>query len=113
MNPTIGPIAAPYPPASRQCTAAPQEDPREEELPNVGLVSVRDPESGTTGVLDTGSRRVRKAYADNARMARELLRDTFRRTGVDLLELSTGEDYDRHLVRFFHDRARRAARAGG
>jgi hypothetical protein len=36
-----------------------------------------------------------------------------RRTGVDLLELSTGESYEIPLVRFFHERARRAAIAGG
>ena len=39
VNPTIGPIAAPYPPASPQCTAAPPEDPPEEELPNTGIDS--------------------------------------------------------------------------
>ena len=87
-------------------------DPREEELPDVGLIGVRDPETGEAGVIDTGSRRVRQAYAENARMTRELLRDTVRRSGVDLLELSTGEDYDRHLVRFFRERARRVSRAG-
>jgi uncharacterized protein (DUF58 family) len=88
-------------------------DPREEELPDVGLLAVRDPETGEAGLLDTGSARVRRAYAEHARRVRETLRETVRRTGVDLLELSTGEDYDRHLVRFFRERARRVARAGG
>jgi uncharacterized protein (DUF58 family) len=87
-------------------------DPREAELPDVGLIGVRDPETGEAGVIDTGSSRVRKAYAENARMTREMLRDSVRRSGVDLLELSTGEDYDRHLVRFFRERARRVSRAG-
>jgi uncharacterized protein (DUF58 family) len=82
-------------------------------LPNVGLVGVEDPETGTPSVIDTGSARVRHAYTEAARKSRESLRTTFRRTGVDLLELSTGESYEMPLVRFFHDRARRAAMAGG
>jgi len=88
-------------------------DPREEVLPNVGLIGVEDPETGRPGVIDSGSARVRRAYADASRRARESLRVSVRRTGVDLLELSTGESYEMPLVRFFHERARRAAMAGG
>ena len=88
-------------------------DPREELLPNVGLVAVRDPETGEVGLLDTGSARVRREYAEASRVARVRLRETVRRTGVDLLELSTQEGYEMPLVRFFHERARRAAMAGG
>jgi hypothetical protein len=79
----------------------------------VGLIGVEDPETGHRSVIDSGSSRVRRAYADSARRARESLRTTFRSTGVDLLELSTGESYEMPLVRFFHERARRAAMAGG
>jgi len=89
------------------------EDPRETTLPEVGLVSVVDPETGERGVLDCSSARVRQAYTEHAQRSRVLLRDTMRRTGVDLLELSTGEDYEMPLVRFFRERARRAVRAGG
>ena len=39
-------------------------------------------------------------------------RDIVKRAGVDLLEVSTGTDYDRSLVSFFRERARRATRAG-
>ncbi len=88
-------------------------DPRETTLPDAGLISVRDPETGEMGVLDSGSARVRAAYEDSALRAQALLRDTVKRTGVGLLELSTDEDYERPLVRFFRERARRAARAGG
>jgi uncharacterized protein (DUF58 family) len=88
-------------------------DPRELALPNVGLIGVEDPESGRPGVIDTGSARVRRAYADAARRAQLTLRESVRRTGVDLLELSTGEPYEPPLIRFFHERARRAAMAGG
>jgi uncharacterized protein (DUF58 family) len=88
-------------------------DPRESLLPSVGLISVEDPESGVRGVIDAGSARVRQLYSDAAGRRRELFRETVRRTGVDLLELSTGESYEMPLVRFFHERARRAAIAGG
>jgi len=88
-------------------------DPREATLPNVGLIAVRDPETGRPAVIDTGSARVRRAYAEAARQAGERLRETVRRVGVDLLELSTAESYDKPLLRFFHERARRAAIAGG
>jgi len=88
-------------------------DPREAVLPDAGLLGVQDPETGGMCVIDSGSARVRAAYEQQAERARVRLRETIRRMGVDLLELSTGEDYERPLVRFFHERARRVARAGG
>ena len=88
-------------------------DPRESGLPDVGLISVEDPESGDRGVIDAGSARVRQLYADVARRRRQRFKETVRQTGVDLLELSTGESYEMPLVHFFHERARRAAIAGG
>jgi uncharacterized protein (DUF58 family) len=88
-------------------------DPRESVLPNVGLISVRDPETGEPALIDSGSARVRRAYTEAAVRARDALRECARRTGVDLLELSTAESYEMPLVRFFHERARRAAIAGG
>lgn len=87
-------------------------DPREESLPEAGLIGVMDPETGAVGTIDAGSSAVRRAYAEFARGFRERLRTTVRRAGVDLLELSTGESYELPMVRFFKDRARRAARAG-
>jgi len=88
-------------------------DPRESSLPDVGLISVEDPESGRRGIIDAGSARVRRLYADAARRRQQLFRETVRQTGVDLLELSTGESYETPLVHFFHERARRAAISGG
>ncbi len=88
-------------------------DPRESVLPRTGLVAVEDPETGERGVVDSSSAAVRRAYAEAAARFRERLLETVRRAGVDVLELSTGEDYERPLVRFFRERARRAAAAGG
>jgi hypothetical protein len=56
---------------------------------------------------------VRRLYAEAARRRGREFRETIRRAGVDLLELSTGEPYEMPLVHFFHERARRAAIAGG
>ncbi|MCP3902293.1 MAG: DUF58 domain-containing protein [Planctomycetes bacterium] len=89
------------------------DDPREATLPSVGLVSVVDPETGEPGLLDTSSRGVRRVYEEYAERRRVVLRDTIRRSGVDLLELSTDQNYELPLVRFFHERARRAQASGG
>jgi len=88
-------------------------DPREETLPDVGLIAVEDPETGERSVLDTGSAAVRRRYAAAAVADRDRTRETIRRIGLDALELTTGEPYDLALVRFFRERARRVARAGG
>jgi uncharacterized protein (DUF58 family) len=88
-------------------------DPREDTLPPVGLIAVEDPETGARSVVDASSPRVRAAYAEAAGKARRELRETTRRTGVDLLEISTQSPYEAPLLRFFHERARRVARAGG
>jgi hypothetical protein len=88
-------------------------DPRESQLPKAGLVAIRDPETGRTALVDSGHTGVRRVFAE--RWAREtaLTRDLLKRTGTEILELSTGADYDRALVVFFRARAQRAARAGG
>jgi len=88
-------------------------DEREHALPEVGLISVEDPETGERGVLDAGSRAVRRAYAEFGDRLRSELRRSVRRAGVDLLELSTGEPYELPMARFFRERARRVARSGG
>lgn len=86
-------------------------DPRESELPPVGLVAAVDPETGERVLVDAGSRYVRAAYRERALRERAAVRATLDRTGVDVLPLSTAEPYDRTLVRFFRERARRVSRA--
>jgi len=88
-------------------------DPREDALPPVGLVAAEDPETGAIGWIDAGSRKVREAYAARAAQDTAARREAIRRSGVDLFELSTGEPWETSLVRFFHERARRARRSGG
>ncbi len=83
-------------------------DPRESELPAVGMVALEDAETGVVQVVDTGVRRLRQAFREAALAAQQRLRDLFRRLGIDTVELANGEPYDVPLVRFFEERARRA-----
>ncbi|HXH29162.1 MAG TPA: DUF58 domain-containing protein [Candidatus Polarisedimenticolia bacterium] len=85
-------------------------DPREEDLPPIGLLDLEDAETGATVVVNSSSRSTRdqvRRWAAERRAARESL---FRSTGVDALELFTDRPYDVPLIRFFHRRARRLAR---
>jgi uncharacterized protein (DUF58 family) len=87
-------------------------DPRELDLPDVGVVTFLDPESGTTHDVDTSSRKVRLRFATAAREEREANRVAVRRAGAEHLVVSTGEDWLRDLIRFVL-RARRPTRGAG
>ena len=82
-------------------------DPREMELPPVGILELEDAETGRTLLVDTWDRGVRERYAAEARERIEARRRLFRQNKVDSVELTTGLPYDVPLVRFFRDRARR------
>jgi uncharacterized protein (DUF58 family) len=82
-------------------------DPREMELPPVGLIQLEDAETGETVLLDTGSARVREEYARRNAQARSLLQDLFRSVGVDEVHIQTGKSYILDLVKFFKNRERR------
>ena len=85
-------------------------DPREQELPNVGLVELQDPETGELLLVDTGSRRVRESFAVTAARDRDALLTTLRRCGVDTLDLSTDRAYIDDVRRLFHRRQQRGGR---
>jgi uncharacterized protein (DUF58 family) len=81
-------------------------DPRERELPDVGLVTLWDPESRAWLIVNTGDARVRQRFQERAeRWDRELDR-TFSEGGADLLRLETGEPYADALIAFFRRRER-------
>jgi len=84
------------------------DDPREEEIPAVGLVEVQDAETGETRILDTSDRRFRSEPARRAAERRAVLSSELRRAGVDLIRLTTTTPYDVPLVRYFEERARRS-----
>lgn len=83
------------------------EDSREYELPDVGVITVRDSESGRETVVDTSSRRLRGAYEDDGYRRRAMRRDILSRARVDTIEVTTGQGYLDALHRFFRMRERR------
>ena len=81
-------------------------DPREEELPRVGLLHLTDPETGQTIILDTMSRRSREAFMERARKGRAQTDAIFRRLQLDRVMISTAGDFVDPLVQFFRRRNR-------
>lgn len=75
-------------------------DPREVEIPDVGLVIMQDAETGEQLYVDTHDRHFRARFAAAARQREAELNATFKRAGVDLLPLSTEDDLVRAIVRF-------------
>lgn len=85
-------------------------DPREEELPNVGLARFEDLETGGEVLVDTGSARVRQAFRERAEERRLARRKLFLKLGLDSAELSTAVPYMKALRDLFARRARKAHR---
>lgn len=76
------------------------------ELPKIGLVQVRDAESGKTKWVDTGSEFVRQQYQQEFFRVTEYSTNVFKKSGSDLLHIRTGDDYVKVLQRFFFSRNR-------
>lgn len=76
----------------------------EEAIPNIGVVSLKDPESGQYVLADTTSARVRNSYADWWRALRKKNDDLFKRVGVDVATLYPDKDYVRVLTELFQRR---------
>lgn len=80
-------------------------DPGERALPAVGLIEVRDPETGASGVLDLGDARTRRGLARVAEERERRVEELFRRAGADRLLLATDRSYAADLAAFFAARA--------
>ncbi len=89
------------------CIAVSVTDPREARMPNVGLVELEDAETGELVLIDTGSAAVRKAYEQRGSERAATLRSLFASMDVEQIEVETGRDYVRDLVKFFRSRERR------
>jgi uncharacterized protein (DUF58 family) len=85
-------------------------DPAELELPDLGMLTIEDPESGELAYVNTSGDDVRAAFG--AMLARERLetRRLFRRLGVDEIEVRTDQPYVRPLLGFFRRRERSRVR---
>ena len=79
-------------------------DPIEQTLPDMGMLIMRDSETGEQVFVDSGDERFRKRFADAAQAHLASLMTTFAQAGVDCLELSTHETTEAALIRFIHAR---------
>jgi len=82
-------------------------DPREQELPVVGLLELEDAETGEHIMLDTFDQRVRTAYEALARQEQETRERFFRSMKLDVINVRTDEPYIQTLISFFRKRASR------
>ncbi|HYT55884.1 MAG TPA: DUF58 domain-containing protein [Verrucomicrobiae bacterium] len=88
-------------------------DPLEMELPDLGLIMMRDAETGEQLFVDTHDRSFRKRFAALAERREQELRSAFNHAGVDALELSTSDDLVDAILRFADLRKRRSQLAAG
>jgi uncharacterized protein (DUF58 family) len=85
-------------------------DPREHEIPDVGLIALRDAETGEDRVVDAGSDGFRDAVAQHTQERIDALRGRLLSAGIDLIHVDASASVVDPLVRFFRARLRRARR---
>ena len=82
-------------------------DPREQELPPLGILEIRDAETGEIVYVDSSLPEVREIYRQNWEQNRQKQRKLFQSHRIDNVTIDTAQPYDVPLVRFFAERARR------
>jgi len=108
-------LSKPFEPAFRVAAkrydmiAVTMSDPREHEFPDVGLIELKDPETGRTFLVDSSSKSFRDKYLQGAQKRRYQLKTLFNSMGVDQINISTAQDYVEPLVRFFKKREKMRA----
>jgi uncharacterized protein (DUF58 family) len=83
-------------------------DKRENQIPNVGLIQVKDAETGDMRWIDTSNNSVRRYYAEEADKLEKYTQESFKKSGVDMAEVNTGQDYVKPLIAMFKKREARA-----
>jgi len=79
-------------------------DKRETELPDVGLIRLKDAETGNYAWVDTSSDQVRKHYSGWWRKNEQLTNEILSKAGVDFVSVATDEDYVKPLMKLFKKR---------
>lgn len=79
-------------------------DQRETELPSVGLMKIKDAETGKEQWIDTSSSRVRQAYKEWWEKRQETMDTTFKKCRVDSVSIRTEDDYVKSLMALFEKR---------
>jgi uncharacterized protein (DUF58 family) len=77
-------------------------DPREREIPDVGIVHLKDSESGEAAWVDTSSRKVRESYSRWFRTVAENESRLFNKYRTDNIDIATSDDYVSRLMLFFN-----------
>ncbi len=80
-------------------------DPREQFIPDVGMIEVEDPETGQEVILDTSNKKVVNSILNEQRIKDEQLEKTCRNMGVDLIRLVAGQSVAQPVVKLFAQRA--------
>lgn len=80
-------------------------DKRTKELPDVGLIKVRDAETGHDIYIDTSSKKLRQAHTRYWMEREETLRQTFAKSNVDWVSVATDEDYVKQMMLLFSSRS--------
>lgn len=79
-------------------------DPREKTMPNVGVLHVKDSETGKSAWINTSSGRVRAEYSRWFQTVDDEMRKLFNKYSIDNVNISTGDDYVKGLMSFFQKR---------
>ena len=80
-------------------------DPRAKTLPNIGLMKVKDAETGHEMIIDTGSAKLRQAHTQYWLERQASLRELFSKSKVDWTSVATNEDFTKALMLLFKKRA--------
>lgn len=80
-------------------------DALDRRLPNVGLMKIADAETGFESIVDTSSSKVRNAYERHWDMRERMISDTFAKSSVDWVSISTTDDYVKKMMKLFALRA--------
>jgi uncharacterized protein (DUF58 family) len=85
------------------------QDERERNLPNIGMITLEDAESGEQYEINTADRTIRTCFTELAEAEQSELLRTLRRCNIDAISLRTGDNYLPALRSFFKQRERRLA----
>tara|TARA_B100000963_G_C22614833_1_gene666762 strand:- start:461 stop:1324 length:864 start_codon:yes stop_codon:yes gene_type:complete len=79
-------------------------DKTEQNIPNLGVIDINDNETGEMLTVNTGSKNVRKKYADYYNYKKKVFADFFKKSGSGIIECSTHDDYQMKLLKYFKSR---------
>lgn len=79
-------------------------DPKEESIPDIGLVHIKDSETGAASWVDTSNRKMRRMYSEWFENVRQSSVRLFNRYSIDNVSIATDQDYVKALMAFFQKR---------